>query len=121
VLCEEALDEGIARALAGEPGLSQDEPLASYGVPFTPEERRLRWHRPVRLLAKQVAALESDTLARHESESIAILNLQPEPVDMPDARPGTVLERDDREAVVRAQDGVVRVTNVPYDTGATSG
>lgn len=120
VLCEEALDEGIARALAGEPGLPQDESQASYGAPFTLEERWLSWDRPAQLLRKQVAALDSDALATLDGEPIAILTLNTELMDFPDVPPGTVLKRTEREAVVRVQDGVVRVTFAHYDAGETS-
>jgi methionyl-tRNA formyltransferase len=42
----EALDEGIARAVAGEPGDPQDEALATYVAPFTLKERLLCWDEP---------------------------------------------------------------------------
>ncbi len=115
-----ALEEGIARALAGEPGELQDESQASYSAPFTPEERWLSWDRPLQLLRKQVAVLAPSAFATLGGDPVAILTLNAEPVEVQDVLPGTVLDRTDREAVVRVQDGVVRVTFKPYETGGTS-
>ena len=119
-LCDDVLDEGFARALAGEPGLPQDESLASYAAPFTPEECWLSWDRPLQLLRKQAAVLESDALAMLDDQPISILGLGAEPMEAPDVPAGTVLDRTDRDAVVRVQDGVARVTYVPYDAGEQS-
>jgi methionyl-tRNA formyltransferase len=119
-LVADVLEEGIARVLAGEPGEPQDETQATYGAMFSPEERWLSWDRPVQLLRKQVAVLAPAAYAMLEDEPIAIPRLNAEPGDPPDVLPGTVLERDDREAVVRVQDGLVRVTYIPYDTGETN-
>ncbi len=119
-LVEAVLDEGMARVLAGEAGEPQDETQASYGAPFTPEERWLRWDRPGQLLRKQVAVLAPGAFAMLDGEPITILSLRTEPSEIPYVSPGSVLERTDREAVVRVLDGVVRVTFVPYEAGDTS-
>jgi hypothetical protein len=37
-----------------------------------------------------------------------------------DVAPGTILDRTEREAIVRVQDGAARVTFLPYDNGETS-
>lgn len=118
-LASAALEEGIARALAGEPGEPQDEALASYGAPFTPEERWLHWDRPLSLLRKQVAVLAPAAFATLDGDPVALLTLNAEPMDIPNVPPGTVLDRTDREAVVRIQDGVVRVTFTPQIAGET--
>jgi methionyl-tRNA formyltransferase len=118
-LASAALEEGLARALAGEPGEPQDEALASYGAPFTPEERWLSWDRPLQLLRKQVAVLAPNAFAMLDGDPVAILSLRAEPMVIPDVSPGTVLDRTEREAVVRVQDGVVRVTFMPHEVGDT--
>jgi methionyl-tRNA formyltransferase len=115
-----ALEEGLARALAGEPGEPQDASLASYGAPFTPEERWLNWDRPLKLLRKQVAVLAPGAFATLDGEVVTILSLNAEPVEIPEVAPGTVLSRAGREATVRVQDGVARVTFMPYEAGDTS-
>jgi methionyl-tRNA formyltransferase len=119
-LVDEALEEGMARALAGEPGEPQDDALASYGAPFTPEERWLSWDRPLQLLRKQVAVLAPGAYATLGGDPVAVLTLNAEPVALPDVPPGTVLDRTDHDAVVRVLDGVVRVTFAPYEAGDTS-
>lgn len=116
-LASAALEEGIARALAGEPGEPQDEALASYGAPFTPEERWLNWDRPLQLLRKQVAVLTPAAFATLDGAPVVILSLSAEPIELPGVPPGTVLNRTDREAIVRVQDGVSRVTFTPLVAG----
>lgn len=111
------LEEGLTRALAGEPGQPQDETRATYGALFTAEERWLDWNRPAQLLRKQVAVLTPAAFATLDGEPVAILQLNAEPVEPSDVPPGTVLERAEREALVRVQDGVVRVILGPYDAG----
>lgn len=116
-LASAALDEGMARALAGESGDPQDEALVSYGAPFTPDERWLNWDRPLLLLRKQVAVLAPAAFATLDGDPVAILTLNAEPMDVPNAPSGSVLDRTGREAVVRVQDGVVRVTFMPQIAG----
>lgn len=116
-LASAALEEGIARALAGEAGEPQDEVLASYGAPFTADERWLKWDRPLSLLRKQVAVLAPNAFAWLEGEPVAILSLAVEAMDLPDVPTETVLNRTGDNAVVRVQDGVVRVTYAPQIAG----
>ncbi|MCA9880792.1 MAG: hypothetical protein KC442_23505 [Thermomicrobiales bacterium] len=116
-LCDEVLDEGIARALAGEPGTPQDEAQASYAAPFTPEEHWLRWDRPLRLLRNQAAALMDSAYAELDGKPVTILSLDPDPTVAPDVLPGTVLHQSDHDARVRVLDGVAHVTYAPYPNG----
>lgn len=111
------LEDGLARVLAGEPGEPQDEAQASYAAPFTPEERWLNWDRPLQLLRKQVAVLAPDAFATLDADPVTILTLNAETVELPGAPPGTVLGRTEQEAIVRVQDGVARVTYMPYEAG----
>ncbi|MFN8663885.1 MAG: hypothetical protein U0075_18470 [Thermomicrobiales bacterium] len=114
-LASAALEDGISRVLAGEPGDPQDETLASYGAPFAPEERWLSWDRPLQLLRRQVAVLAPGAFAILDGRPVAILSLNAEPMSLPDVPPGTVLNRGDGDASVRVQDGVVHVTFIPYE------
>ena len=120
-LASAALEDGIARALAGEPGEPQDASQATYGAPFTPEERWLSWDRPLHLLRKQVAVLAPHAFAMLDGDPVAILTLNAEPVALPDMLPGTVLDRTDHAAIVRVQDGVARVTYTPVHAGDDAG
>lgn len=115
-----ALEEGMARALAGEPGMPQDEAQASYGAPFTPAERWLSWDRPLQLLRKQVAVLAPSAFATLGDEPVSILCLSAEATEAPNTAPGTVLDRTEQDAVVRVRDGVVRVRFTPYEAGDAS-
>ncbi len=114
-LASAALEDGIPRVLAGEPGDPQDETLASYGAPFAPEERWLSWDRPLQLLRRQVAVLAPGAFAILDGRPVAILSLNAEPMSLPDVPPGTVLNHGDGGASVRVQDGVVHVTFIPYE------
>lgn len=117
VLASAALEEGLARVLAGEPGEPQDEAQASYGAPFTPEERWLSWDRPLHLLRKQVAVLTPAAFATLDGEPVALLSLTLDSVEIPDVPPGTVLNRTRHDALVRVLDGVARVTFAPHIVG----
>ncbi|MFT4038895.1 MAG: formyltransferase family protein [Thermomicrobiales bacterium] len=114
-LAAKALDEGIARALAGEPGLPQDETRASYGAPFTEAEHWLDWDTPLALLRKRVAALQAGSrgaFAILEEQPIRILRLIGAPAadPLPDVPPGTVTRQTHDTARVRVQDGLADVT-----------
>lgn len=106
------LEEGIARAAAGEPGEEQDEAAATYAGPFTDEERVLDWTEPAETLQRRVAALnilEPLAVARVDGRTRPILDLRAagEPAD---AAPGTVLHRAGDVLLVATGDGAVEAT-----------
>ena len=107
----EALEAGTRRAVAGEWGKPQDESLASYAAPFTPEERRLDWAWPAVLLQRRVLAL---SLFRPEAEATidgmehAVHRVTPRPGPAP-AAPGTLLHRAGDRFTLAVGDGVVEV------------
>ena len=92
----------------GEP---QDEALASYAAPFTPEERRLDWSWPVDLLRRRVLALSlfhPEARATIDGRTYAIHRLTP--CSGPTlASPGTVLRRVGDRFTLAVGDGVVEV------------
>lgn len=116
-----ALDEGSARALAGEPGEEQDESWATYAAPFTDDEYRLRWDEPALTIQRRVAALNllgpraRAVLGDAEPVAVAVRRLDGE---HPAAAPGTVLDRTGDVAVVRVADGAVEVTLAAERSGS---
>jgi methionyl-tRNA formyltransferase len=107
-----ALEEGTARAIAGEPGVPQDHTRATYGAPFTEEEQWLDWNLPARLLQCRVTAL---TFADHAHATIdgtpyEIDRVTPLVGVPAAAAPGTVLARNSNVFTVATSDGVVLVT-----------
>ena len=56
-LIERAIEEGTARAVAGELGTPQDESRATYAAAFTEGEHWLDWAEPARVLQRKSAAL----------------------------------------------------------------
>ena len=108
-----ALEEGVPRAVAGEPGEVQDEALATYAAPFTEEERWIRWDEPSRRVQRRVAALNLTrpmTLALLDGEAVSIVSVRPRNSDVPEEPPGTVLHRSGEIALVCTTDGVLEVT-----------
>lgn len=117
-LLGEALDEGVVRALAGEPGEAQDESRASYSPPFSREERRLDWSWPVALLARRVLALNlfhPEAWAVVDGRACEVRALAPGPRSPAPVPAGTLLARAGDRATVATADGSVEIVAVPLD------
>jgi methionyl-tRNA formyltransferase len=108
----EVVEEGTAKALAGEPGEPQDTARASHAAPFTDQEKIIDFTDPARVLCRKVAALNiatprarfhlpgNDGVARHA---------YPVPVEGRRAAPGTVLAAHQDGWTVQAADSAVRL------------
>jgi methionyl-tRNA formyltransferase len=123
-LLREALDEGVDRALRGEPGAPQDEAMASYAAPFTEEERWICWDEPAQTIQRKVAALSAmRPVARAHvgGEPMLIARAQAGPPGTPRTLPGTVLDRDGETFTIQTADGVVLVTAEPLAIPAAIG
>ncbi len=114
-LVAQAIEEGTARAVAGEPGTPQDESVATYAAPFTEEEHWLDWAESAQVLQRKIAALNifhPAAKARLEGQEWVI-----ERLERADARAsaasGTILERTDGGMIVAAGDGAVQVVARP--------
>lgn len=59
------LDEGIPKAVAGDPGLLQDHDEATYGARFSAQDLVLDLTRPIWLLRRQMAALQAGGQLAH--------------------------------------------------------
>jgi methionyl-tRNA formyltransferase len=107
-----ALDEGVQRAIAGEPGVPQDESRATYVTAFTEAEYRLDWREPARTLQRRTLALNFPGGARARGEIdgawSAVRSVTPVPGASSGA-PGTLVERRGDRLIVRAGDGLVEV------------
>jgi methionyl-tRNA formyltransferase len=115
-LATEALEEGLARAIAGEQGETQDDSEASYAAPFSEEEKWLDWDRRSLMLYRQAAALNMagpQARAQIEGQPVVVERLDRLDAERPDCPIGTVLDRDGEIAIVVVQDGVVRVGTKP--------
>jgi methionyl-tRNA formyltransferase len=106
-----ALDEGVRRAVAGEPGIPQDHSQASHAAQFTEQEHWLDWNLPVRLLQCRATALTFFDSARAtiDGKPYTVQRVTPLPNVPAPAAPGTVLARADGAFILCAADGVVQV------------
>jgi len=107
-----ALEEGTARAIAGDPGAPQDESQATAATFFTPAEEVLSWDEPARVIQRRAAALNlMAPAARAEIDGHCVLihDVRALP-DAPAARPGTILDRTGETLVIRAADTAVQIT-----------
>lgn len=107
-----ALDEGVARAVAGEYGDVQDESQASYPAPFSDDELRLRWDEPARTIQRRAAALNvlgPTARATIDGADVIVLAVRTHLAAVPPVAPGTVLAHDGDTYTVRAADGAVEV------------
>ncbi len=113
-----ALDEGVARALADEPGIPQDEANASYAASFTPEEMWLDWTLPATMLQRRATALnlfEVQARAWIEGRAYLLDQVQALPEAPPDRPPGAVLDRSTQTITVQTGRGALRVTATALD------
>jgi len=114
-LIDQAIEEGTARAVAGEPGTPQDETLATYAAPFTEEEHWLDWAESARVLQRKTAALNifhPAAKARLGGQEWVIERLEGADARA-SAAPGTILERTDEGMIVAVGEGAVQVVARP--------
>jgi methionyl-tRNA formyltransferase len=121
-----ALEEGVARALAGDPGTPQDESQASYGANYTAEERWLDWDLPATLLQGRAVVLAMNSegledesapgcLARIDGAPYAVRRVTPLRGLPPSAPPGAVLSAADGIVTLCCADGVLQVQAEPLE------
>jgi methionyl-tRNA formyltransferase len=104
------LEEGTARALAGEPGAPQDESLASEAPGFTPAEELLDLTEPASVLLRRFAALNLlGPRARVRIDGTEALVHSLHTVPASDLPPGTDLAGHLDGWTVRTADEVVRI------------
>ena len=106
-----ALDEGVARALADDPGTPQDEAGASYAASFTPEEMWLDWAQPATTLQRRVTALnlfEVQAKAWVDGRAYLLDEARALPEAPSQAPPGTLLARSDQTVTVQTRRGALR-------------
>jgi methionyl-tRNA formyltransferase len=113
-LFTDALDEGVARAIAGEYGTPQDDSRATYAAPFTPDERILDWDEPALTIQRRATALNlvgPQSLAEIDGQLVTVQDVRAVP-DAPKGVPGTILHRDGETMIVRVADAAVQMTLV---------
>ena len=112
-----AFAEGVARAVAGDPGTPQDERHATYAAPFTEGEHWLDWTETTRTILRRVTALNLfaplSARARIAGELYRVERVERFP-DAPATSPGVVFDRTEDSFVVGAADGAVRVIATPF-------
>ena len=108
--------EGVARAVAGDPGTPQDHARATYAAPFTEEERWLDWAETKRTLQRKAVALNllgpPGAKTRIAGEPYRVQRVEALP-DAVATSPGVVLDRTEDGFIVGVADGAVRVIAVP--------
>lgn len=110
-----ALDEGMERLLAGEPGTPQDETRASYAAPFSPDEQWIDWHWSPATVQRRVTALNllvPTARAIIDGEAVEVTEAHPVAVSG-SVPPGDVIARAEGRAVVSTRDGAVEVAIAP--------
>jgi methionyl-tRNA formyltransferase len=113
-----AFAEGVAKAIAGDPGEPQDHSEATYAGQFTEEELWLNWQEPKSVLQRRTTALNlfvPSAQARIDGTPYNIRSVEPVTGAAPDAEPGAMLAQTDDGFLVAVGDGVVRVIAIPAD------
>lgn len=123
-LLRRTLDEGMERAIAGEPGIPQDEDQASYAASFTPEEHWLDWRWSAAVLQRRTIALnllEPTAKAMLDGDAVQVTSVRPVAFEAPGAAPGTVIAEFAHGLLVAAGDGVVEVELLPAEAPTHDG
>ena len=108
--------EGMARAIAGDPGTPQDESQASYAAQFTEAEQWLDLSEASHVIQRKLTAL---TMAHPNSVKVRIAESgysveQLDVLDLPSTgAPGSVAEQSATSCVVNSGDGQVRISLKP--------
>ncbi|NEA34885.1 formyltransferase family protein [Streptomyces sp. SID13031] len=111
-MLREVLEEGAARAFAGEPGAPQDPAAASEAPMFTPEEEVLRLSDPGAVLVRKSAAL--NVLEARARVIVAGIKQPISRVELVSAgegsaQPGEIVKYHTDGWTVRSGDGIVRL------------
>jgi methionyl-tRNA formyltransferase len=116
-LMSEALNEGMERAIAGDPGRAQDDSQASYAAPFTEEEYWLNWNEPQRVIQRKATALNllgpGRARANVKGELFKVMALNVLSASNSSAAPGTCIERSQESMVIQVADGAIRLEVEP--------
>lgn len=107
-----ALDEGVPRALAGDPGTPQEEANASYAASFTSAEMWLEWALPATTLQRRATALnlfETQAKAWIDGRAYLVDEAEALPEASSPAPPGAVLDRSGGTVTVQTGRGALRI------------
>ncbi len=102
------LDEGIPKAVAGDPGQPQAHDEATYGARFNADDLVLDPSKPIWLLRRQMATLQAGSQQAHiqiDDQFFPILGLQ-QSGEADGHAPGEIISVSDSIATVQAGDGV---------------
>lgn len=111
-----AFSEGVARAIAGDPGTPQDHARSTYAAPFTDAEHWLDWTDTTHTLMRKAAALNlfgsPAAKAWIAGEPYRVERVEPRD-DARATAPGDVRDRTADGFIVGTGDGVVAVVATP--------
>lgn len=109
----EALSEGLAKAIAGDPGVAQDDSQATYAAPFTEGEMWLDLSEPQRVIQRKMTALNfgnaKNAKVMVEKRPFAVMGLELLPQQTPTALPGQCIEKNSESMVVQTGDNPIRI------------
>ncbi|MEU4390266.1 formyltransferase family protein [Kribbella sp. NPDC023855] len=111
-MLREVLEEGAARAFAGDPGMPQDPALASDAPMFTPEEQVLRLTEPGAVLVRKSAALnvlEPKTKVLVAGTKQPVRRIELISAGEQSSQPGEIITYHTNGWTVRCADGIVRL------------
>ena len=116
-LMMQTLAEGVARALAGDPGVVQDDVQATYAAPFTEAERWLDLSEPQRVIQRKMMALSFEYADQIkvmiENEQFRVLALELLSPQESVVMPGVCVARSEDSLTVQVGDGLVRLQVEP--------
>jgi len=107
----QALNEAAEKAIAGDPGIAQDESKASIASEFTEQETWLDWSETQRILQRKFVALNWLGIAKAKinGQAYRVLELELTSEKVTNADAGQVIERSGDKLVIQTADRPVRI------------
>lgn len=115
-MIRQSISEGMAKAVAGDPGIPQDDSQVIYAAKYTAAEKWINFEEPTHVVLRKVVGLNlTGGLARAEIEGeayhIECAELVP---DYNNAPAGVVIKRDPWGVIIGTGDGAVRMQTQPF-------
>lgn len=115
-MIRECIAEGMHKAIAGIPGITQDHSNATYAAPFTDEEKWINFHEPTSVVLRKTLGLNlTGGLAKAtiNGETYKIHSVQPYPFNY-NKPAGSVIKQENGLFVIATPDGAVKVNAEVY-------
>lgn len=116
-IIRQTIAEGVAQAVAGNPGVPQDDSQATYAAKYTDAEKWINFDEPTHVVLRKTMGLNlTGGLARAEIDGAAYHIKCAEVASCDNAPAGAVIQRDEWGFTIGTADGAIRVHTEPFSS-----